>query len=538
MRRTVGRVGALLAAVAALVVTAAPAPAGGGTYSVTSTADTGAGSYRQAMADASAFAGPGDAVVTFNPNLVVSVTGGDVQYTGAQALVLNGQGATIDGTDSQRLLRAPNASVTINDLTFNDAGADGAVETSFANDITVHDSTFSSTNSSGDGGAIEANTGDITVTGSTFRDNTVTVDGGALDGSGTITVDTSTFTGNTALNGGAIYAGGHVVVTNSTFSGNTALGGEGGAIRAGGGDTVTVTNSTFDGNTAEDDGGAIRADAAVTLTHVTSSRNSAEDGADVFILGAGVLTSFATVMTQPVGAATNCDINATAVSEGFNRVTDASCGFAGTGDVQGGSPTLGALRQNGGPTATRLPGGGLVDTIPPEDCHLTVLADQRAVVRPQGAGCDVGAVEVDGTYRPDALIRNSNQAAFAGGNVYNLSGANQTRSQAKARGATATFVLRLQNDTPTVDKIRLRAPGTSNRFTVRYKVGAANVTSAVVGGTYRTPLLQPGGVTNVTVQITVRNAAPRGITQAFLATARSDGAPQVRDVVKASVRVA
>ena len=33
------------------------------------------------------------------------------------------------------------------------------------------------------------------------------------------------------------------------------------------------------------------------------------------------------------------------------------------------------------------------DTIPPEDCR--VETDQRGIMRPQGTGCDIGAVEVD-----------------------------------------------------------------------------------------------------------------------------------------------
>ena len=55
---------------------------------------------------------------------------------------------------------------------------------------------------------------------------------------------------------------------------------------------------------------------------------------------------------------------------------------------------LGPLQQNGGPTQTHEPGSGslAIDAIDAADCE--VEDDQRGVERPQGARCDVGAVEV------------------------------------------------------------------------------------------------------------------------------------------------
>jgi len=55
---------------------------------------------------------------------------------------------------------------------------------------------------------------------------------------------------------------------------------------------------------------------------------------------------------------------------------------------------------NGGPTQTLLPqpGSGLIDAIPVASCQADgasgITTDQRGVARPQGAGCDSGAVEV------------------------------------------------------------------------------------------------------------------------------------------------
>jgi hypothetical protein len=108
-----------------------------------------------------------------------------------------------------------------------------------------------------------------------------------------------------------------------------------------------------------------------------------------------------------------------AESHGYNFVSDDSCGLAGVGDViGGGEPLLEELADNGalGETRQPEPGSPVVDRIPPGACgfapfgydlegeqHLEafgidpiapVTTDQRGASRPQGAGCDVGAVEL------------------------------------------------------------------------------------------------------------------------------------------------
>jgi uncharacterized repeat protein (TIGR02543 family) len=62
-------------------------------------------------------------------------------------------------------------------------------------------------------------------------------------------------------------------------------------------------------------------------------------------------------------------------------------------------PQLGLLADNGGPTRTMLPqtGSPAIDAIPggQSPCSGSTLRDQRGVARPQGNGCDIGAVEVE-----------------------------------------------------------------------------------------------------------------------------------------------
>jgi hypothetical protein len=98
-----------------------------------------------------------------------------------------------------------------------------------------------------------------------------------------------------------------------------------------------------------------------------------------------------------VGVATP-DCVGTIASLGYNRFTDTTCAFAATGDARVGDLGIGGLANNGGPTRTRLPTATstLLNAIPAGTagaCDAALPTDQRGQPRPQGVGCDIGAVE-------------------------------------------------------------------------------------------------------------------------------------------------
>jgi hypothetical protein len=59
---------------------------------------------------------------------------------------------------------------------------------------------------------------------------------------------------------------------------------------------------------------------------------------------------------------------------------------------------LGTLANNGGPTSTMLPQAGnqAINFVPIAQCGNA--RDQRIADRPAGAGCDSGAVELNGLF--------------------------------------------------------------------------------------------------------------------------------------------
>ncbi len=400
------------------------------------------------------------------------------------------------------------------------------------------------------GGGVASDGGPLVITDSTFTGNSATGFGSAMASSTSISLTRTTVTGNTgvAFNSSekpsAIATGGPIEIIDSTVSNNTTDGDAG----IGGGSTVEIRNSTVSGNQAN----GISASGDVTVVNSTVSGNGgaglASDGTIALAyatvvaneglnLDAPMITAFGSVVARPRNGS-NCANPAT--SEGFNFADDNSCGLPGSEVHVGVGPGLGALRDNGGPTATKEPiaGSPLVDAIPNGNCQdgggAGIVLDQRGQDRPDPAGgpCDIGAVERTGRARPDGRIRRGT-GPLVGNDVFNTSGAGQTRHGAARVGQTVTYYASIQNDAPFAERVRLRGQGTTNRAVVVYRRPDGNaITPGVTSGTFRTPLLAPGASYLVRIVVQVRNTAPRGFQQARTLTALSTTQPALRDTVR------
>lgn len=115
--------------------------------------------------------------------------------------------------------------------------------------------------------------------------------------------------------------------------------------------------------------------------------------------------------------------------------------------------------------------------------------------------------------RADLLIRRDDQSSYGGDNVYNLTGAGQTRRAAVARGSRAVFWVRVTNDGSLTDSYRLRGSSGSTNVTMKYAIGGTDVTPAVTGTGYLTDTLlpqhlAPDGAVLVKVVATMKATAP------------------------------
>ncbi len=142
--------------------------------------------------------------------------------------------------------------------------------------------------------------------------------------------------------------------------------------------------------------------------------------------------------------------------------------------------------------------------------------------------------------RPDAQIRLASQTTFVGNDVYNTTGAGQTRSTTAPPGQRRAFVVRMANDGGAADGFRVRGCSAASGFRVRYFVGATGtteITSAVVGGTYTVSGVAPAGAAAVRLEITPAATMSAGAVQSCLVSVTSTSAPTVADAVLARVTV-
>jgi hypothetical protein len=96
---------------------------------------------------------------------------------------------------------------------------------------------------------------------------------------------------------------------------------------------------------------------------------------------------------------------------------------------------------------------------------------------------------------------------WIGNNIYNTTADGQTARESwydtTPGWQTWIFGVSVQNDGTSNDRIRLQATGTPlEGWTVKYFRGTTNITSAVVGGTFTTPLLGPGEEQVIKVKVT------------------------------------
>jgi CSLREA domain-containing protein len=297
-------------------------------------------------------------------------------------------------------------------------------------------SATSSDGSGNSGGGIYNPSGTLNITGSTLSNNSATGSdgsgnsGGGITNGGTLNITNSTLSGNSASGdvdsdnrAGGIYNNGTLNITGSTLSGNSASGtiksnqNQGGGIYNLSG-TLNITNSTLSGNSVSGSGnstngpgsqggGIFHWSGTLTLTNSTLSGNSVSGGSvnqgggiynqapGTFNTGGTVNSSNSIIAANT--AATGPDVFGAFSSQGYNLIGN-SGGATITGDTTGNilntNAKLGILKDNGGPTFTRLPAS---DSPAVNKGDTDLDKDQRGISRPQPAGGadDIGAVEVD-----------------------------------------------------------------------------------------------------------------------------------------------
>ena len=370
---------------------------------VTANADSGAGSLRQAIADACA--GSGNNVISFNMGTVVSpitLTTGELAPT--RNVVITGPGA-------KALTITRDAAASPFRIFHVGAGRSFAIS-----GVTVSNGLANAGGLGGYGGGLFAEADSwVTITAAAFTGNTANEGGGAAvrtaSLASSLAIVDSTISGNTSnFEGGGVLADSPfgagvgvsaLAMTNTTVSGNVA-GLSGGGVTLSGTATGTITNSTIASNTVTTGGirggGMWVSSQGLALLRNTIVANNTE-GSGGSIIPSNIVGALA-------GASSNNVIGSAAFMTGITGGTN--------GNQVGVDPLLGPLADNGGPTRTHalLQGSPAIDAgdntfvAAPPFTSASPITDQRGIAFARildGADADttrtvdIGAVEANVT---------------------------------------------------------------------------------------------------------------------------------------------
>ena len=309
MRRRWTAIPLSLAALAAGLVYAAaqPAQAVGTTIVVTTTADSGAGSLREAITNAQLTTD--DDTITFDPAVFTSgslhtITLASQLPNITKPLTIIGPGQNtlaISGDDTTRIFwvdqgtnTPPGVSLKISDLTLTRArtASDGGALYLQRAQVLLTRVTISRSQAR-DGGGIYAHSTGLTVVDSVFEDDTATQYGGAIrsdygdlgEVNAYVDVQSSIIRRNVAAYGGGIYGARRVAISNSLITQNsaTAAAGTGGGIYIGYSFQHEITGTTITNNTAFRGGGVVAGGGGwykgqLTMNDDTVTDNTATSG--------------------------------------------------------------------------------------------------------------------------------------------------------------------------------------------------------------------------------------------------------------------
>jgi parallel beta-helix repeat protein len=401
------------------------------TVNVTSTADSGLNTLRQAITDLNLIAG--SHTITFG------VTG---TITLASALPAINKNMTITGPGLSSLTVSGNSlyrvfnintgfTVSITGLTISNGkitGNGGGIYNA-GSSLTVTSCTFTGCYATSIGGAIFS-LGQFSVTNCTFASNTASSGGSGIwaSGSSPATVGNCTFSGNT----GTAYSGTvSFTIYNCTFNGNTGL--KAGAISTGGSSSSAILSSTISGNTATDTSGFRPAGGGIYHSEYCSLtiKNSIISGNTGTYADVGGYNS----SSIPVAKVANI------VGSAYNWSGDVSAASLGT---------LGALQNNGGTTLTMaVPAGssaiGAGNATASNASPVSGL-DQRGTAR-SATTPTIGAYEYTGSSPPTVSSISPSTGTALGGTSVTITGANLTGATGVTIGGVAATSVTVVNST-------------------------------------------------------------------------------------------
>lgn len=312
---------------------------------------------------------------------------------------------------SNGALTIRNSTISGNDATGVGGGVYGRADLSQLN---IANSTITGNNAGGQGGGLSTDGPLTTITNSTFTYNVALSSGGGLSSTGSMSIDRSTFSGNTSLSGarggGIRHAAGSFALTNSTVSANRAeldgggicvTGTSAALIRActisgniagaGAGvlsesNPLTIDRSLISGNSAlnGDGGGIVQQSGSLLMTSSTVSRNRADQGASGGIRLVNLLAG-STIRNSLISANSSGNGGGLSILDCSNSVTIQNSTISGNRAAAGGGLSLTSnsailIIQNStiAFNEASIEGGGIRARFSDVSLESTIVANNRA----------------------------------------------------------------------------------------------------------------------------------------------------------------
>jgi hypothetical protein len=313
-------------------------------------------------------AGKGDDTITLNADVTLSFPLPAITSN----LTIEGKGHTISGDRKYRVFELRGGRLTLNNLTVRDGRTDqneqgAAIRVGSGGRLIVNNSSFINNKAGGSGGAIwlEFDSHSLTINNSQFIGNQSTNSGSAI--------------------GSVLAYDRSISIKNSSFVDNGGLYNDG-AISAQNDVILTISNSTFSNNQDFAGGSALQVSdrAKVTLTHLTLLDNHTTTTGSSIARGKGNRGWLRLRNSIIAGSDSDPHCPERLTENSGNLFADGSCASSVSGD-----PLLDALSGAPGYHAL-LDGSPAIDAADPRYC---LEADQIGARRPQGGGCDIGALE-------------------------------------------------------------------------------------------------------------------------------------------------
>ena len=317
--------------------------------------------------DGGCTAGSGADTITLSANVSLSSALPAI----SSSMTIDGDGKTIDGKNSRRVLDITAGTVTIKNAVLtkgNAGGAHGGIIRARGANLTLSGVTLSNGQSSNNGGGLffDGSSNTLTITDSIISSNQTKDNSGGLGGGIYVRAQSATISGseissNTGyMHGGGIFNDGSLTIENSTLYANQSTNGHGGGIYTNSGDTTTIKHVTMNGNTV----------------------GSSGDGDSIY---RGGTTNLYNSILAGSDTSAHCEGSGT-LNQSGSLIQDNSCspaysGAAGLGTVTG-SPAYYPLNSD----------SAAVDAA--SDSHCTTH-DQAGSRRPD-SNCDIGAIESNG----------------------------------------------------------------------------------------------------------------------------------------------